>query len=668
MLRLMPSRLARHVAPLLLFAIATGCWLWPALRLMDLAVPGNGAGDNLTFVWNTWWTRTALGQAHSLFDCPVLFAPFGVDLTLNTHTALPSSIAAVLSRGGSVVAATNLVIALHLVLNFLAAYALAWHLTRSTAGSVLAGLVFGWSPYVGAHLAGHFNLIAAWILPLSSLLLLRTLDRSDRISAMLLGLTLGAIVYVDYYYAIYVAVLVPLILFTRCSSLVRSRRQWKRWQRVTLALLSLLLLLDVTLVCVIVATGGTVIRIGGHTISMLSADNPTTLAGLLLTIGAGIAVLPMLSVRFDARQLWADARRLAVALVIAVVVATPVLIAAARLWQRGDYVTQRYLWRSAPAGIDAATFLLGNPSGLFWGTIASRSYARFGIDRMEQVGWIGPGVLALCAAALLLRGRDVRVRQWSAVALVFLVWALGPYLVAFGRSLHVMLPATIVRFIPVVANARIPARAVVMVYLASAVLAAMGLAALREQGRRTLAVLLTCIVVFDYVPAFPPIFLTDHPQLYDVLAQQSGQGAVCELPIGLRDGFGTTGRFDPRVLFYQTIHRRPITGGSVARLPPRIVDAYLRHPVLGTLLRLSEGQPLAAERPPAPSDAADALLAINLRYLVVNRGDCPADLLAYVETLPLRLLAEGDGRSLYEIVRRPISEAPPSPSHFPSIP
>jgi hypothetical protein len=122
------------------------------------------------------------------------------------------------------------------------------------------------------------------------------------------------------------------------------------------------------------------------------------------------------------------------------------------------------------------------------------------------------------------------------------------------------------------------------------------------------------------------------------------------------------------VLLYQTIHGRPITGGFVARLPPRIVDVYGHHPVLGTLLRLSEGKPIGAERPPAASDAADALLAINLRYLVVNRGDCPADLLAYVKTLPLRLLAEGDGRSLYEIVRQPISEALPSPSHFPSIP
>jgi hypothetical protein len=28
--------------------------------------------------------------------------------------------------------------------------------------------VFGWSPYIGAHLLGHFNLVAVWVLPLGA--------------------------------------------------------------------------------------------------------------------------------------------------------------------------------------------------------------------------------------------------------------------------------------------------------------------------------------------------------------------------------------------------------------------------------------------------------------------------------------------------------------------
>ena len=664
----MPSRGKRPAAPLLLFALATICWLWPLLRHIDAVVPGEGAGDNLTFVWNTWWTRTALSQGHSLFSCPLLFAPFGIDLTLHTHTALPSLIGALLSLRGSVVAGTNFVIALHLFLNFASAYALAWRVTNNRAASVLAAFVFGWSPYIAVRLLGHFNLIAAWVLPLSALLLLRALDRNDRASQVVLGLMLGAILYVDYYYAVYAAILLVTIVITRCSGLDRTPRGHVRWQRVSLAIVFFFLIADVAVISIIAATGGGVSRIAGVAISMLSADNPTTVAGFLLMVGVAVAVVPSLRVRFDSSRLTADVRRLVVALPVAATVAAPVLIAAARVWQRGDYVTQRYLWRSAPAGIDLATVLLVNPTGLLWGTIGSGAYARFGIDRIEQVAWVGPGVAALCAAAFLLRRRDARVRQWGVVGLLFLTWALGPYLVAFGHNLHVMMPATIVRVIPVVANARIPGRAMVMVYLASAILAAVGFAILREHGRHRLALGLGGFVVLGYAPAFPPLFHVDHPPIYDVLAQQSAPGAVCELPMGLRDGFGAIGRFDSRVLLYQTIHGRPITGGFVARLPPRLVDAYTHDAVLGPLLRLSGGTPLGDERPPAAAAAAEALLAANIHYLVLNRATSPADLIAYVRTLPLRLLAEDDERSLYEIVRAPNAGLLPSRSRSPSIP
>jgi hypothetical protein len=98
------------VAPLLLFTLITIAWLWPVLRHIGLVVPGAGAGDNLTFVWNTWWMHQVLSGDGSFFRTPLLFAPFGVDLTLHTHTALPSAAAALLFPGSAVVG-TNLLIA-----------------------------------------------------------------------------------------------------------------------------------------------------------------------------------------------------------------------------------------------------------------------------------------------------------------------------------------------------------------------------------------------------------------------------------------------------------------------------------------------------------------------------------------------------------------------------
>ena len=212
---------------------------------------------------------------------------------------------------------------------------------------------------------------------------------------------------------------------------------------------------------------------------------------------------------------------------------------------------------------------------------------------------------------------------------VFAIWALGPHLVAFGQRLNILLPAILVRYVPIVANARIPSRAVVVVYLAVAMLSAFGFALLRARQLGVLAWALLMGVVLDFLPRPVHVLELDHPALYDVLKSNQTPGSVCELPMGLRDGFGETGRFDSRTLWYQTIHGRPMTGGFVARLSPRLVGAYSDAPVLGSLLRLSSGKPLAGELIPAPAEASAALRAQNIRFVVVNRNGAPPDLLQY---------------------------------------
>ena len=59
----------RHVAALAICVAAVAWWLYPVLTRMSEAVPGAGAGDNVSFVWNVWWTRYALhhsGQSRLL--------------------------------------------------------------------------------------------------------------------------------------------------------------------------------------------------------------------------------------------------------------------------------------------------------------------------------------------------------------------------------------------------------------------------------------------------------------------------------------------------------------------------------------------------------------------------------------------------------------------------
>ena len=148
----MRPALGRLLAPVVGFGTLAVIWSFPlALHLSD-RLPGVVAGDNLSFLWNLWWMRQS---GTEFFRTPLLFAPFGTDLALHTHTALQGLIAATALRSLDIVAAQNLILLLTLSLNGIAAYLLALDRTHNRIAAALAGLAFGGSPFVSARLLGH---------------------------------------------------------------------------------------------------------------------------------------------------------------------------------------------------------------------------------------------------------------------------------------------------------------------------------------------------------------------------------------------------------------------------------------------------------------------------------------------------------------------------------
>ena len=92
--------------------------------------------------------------------------------------------------------------------------------------------------------------------------------------------------------------------------------------------------------------------------------------------------------------------------------------------------------------------------------------------------------LILAAWSIRSHWHDRIVRYWTAIGIVFFVWALGPHLRVFGYTTGMILPEPLVRFIPIAANARVPGRAMVVVSLAIAVLGAIAISRSRESSRR----------------------------------------------------------------------------------------------------------------------------------------------------------------------------------------
>lgn len=645
----------RHGAAAVLFAALAVVWTFPLITSLSGQVLGPGPGDNLQFLWNFWWVRTALAHGLDVYQTAYMFAPVGSSLTLHTLTALPAVVAATALSGLPIATAMNLTILASLFLNGFCAYLLALRTTQDRGASVIGGIVFCGSSYLACHLNGHFNLTTAWTVPLFAMTAIEAMQGKKGWAA-LAGIVLAITAYTDYYYVILECALAVAIAATtgRDWSIVLSGQV--STARIRLARIAGVLLAVAALaVAAIVATGGFSIPIGSRTISAHGLFNPLQIFWLLGMSWLWLKYRP----RIVSTSACSRPRVLAsVAILIAtfLVGATPIIRNTIALFMKGDYVTQTYFWRSAPNGVDLGTLVLGPPFHGLLGEPIRRIDTALGIDEIEAVAWLGIVPLVLAIAALR-RHRDIpAVRQWAVIGSIFFVWALGPHLMVFGHDTAMILPGVFLRYIPIVNNARIPSRAMVNVSLALAILSAVGAARWRPSfaNRSIMLTGLGVLIIAESIPAPFSVTTLSSPHLYETLRDRPETGAVCELPLGIRDGFGGRGKMDDVVLFYQTIHQRPLVGGYLSRTSPALRSAYAADRLLDGLLKLSESADLSTPGSlPDTHLAAERLEADGIAFVVLDQRTAPPGLTEYVRNvLPLELIATEGDRTLY-VVKRP---------------
>ena len=471
-----------------MFALVAVAWTFPLILHLGTSLLGATVGDNVTGLWNLWWMRTALASGQDFFRTSYLFAPVGVDLTLDTHTALPAFVGATVLAPLSVVAALNLTILAALFLNGWCAYRLAARFTSDGGAAIAAGLMFGGSTYITAHLNGHFNLVGAWTLPLFALAMAEAFRGSVR-WGVAAGVVLGGTAYVDDYYLVFEGALA--LCLVACAAREWSIRRGHRSRRSDLisSVLAAAIVGDVVLIIAIRMTGNLSLTIRSWRILLHDTYNPLQILWTLAALWIVLRTQPRIRVRprgeWEARRAWPA---VAVAAVTSVALAAPMAWKGARLALRGDYVSPHYPWRSAPSGVDLASVLVGNPFHWLWGPALQHLYVSCGMNLIESAGgWLGLVPVLLAAWSLRRRWTDQGGRHWAAIGAIFLVWAFGPHLNVFGRATGMILPETVLHWIPVVSNARMPGRAIVVVDLAVAVLGAVALAAWRafERAGRT---------------------------------------------------------------------------------------------------------------------------------------------------------------------------------------
>ncbi len=618
---------------------------WPLPRHLDTHLTGSPAGDTGVYVWNLWvFQHELLDQGRWPLATDRIFAgDRPANLAHHNYTAASNLMALPLHTAFDIVTTFNLVLLLNLALAGFGLFLLARRVTTSNAEALLAGAFFMASGFMVGRATAHFSLVAAAPLPLFLWTLLRCWERRRTRDAVALGATMAWALASDAYYGVYCLILAIGFMAAQAVSVSREPRQRPVVQR---ALLIIAVLAGAIVIGRLVLGGGSW-SAGPVRISIRSLYTPV----LILT--AALALRALLTLRL--RPSWAGWPSHATMMRMATVTTAAALLASAPMLiaqVAGDRMeSPTIFWRTGPRGADLLAFVLPHwqhPWLADWARAALATHPEGLIE--QSVSWSPAWWLLIGLAAAWAGWRPPRRWLWMAVG--FGVLALGPFVFIAGVNTHVPTPWAVLRYVPLLGEARMPSRMAVLATLAAAMLLASALSALtrRWPSRRPLVLTAaTLVLAVGLWPAPRPLHDARVPAIYDRITRDARDVSVLVLPTGVRDGLRSLGDFSAESQFHQTTHGKRLVGGYLSRTGRSRRAAHRAHPVLGPLIRLSDDDPVGLRAwTAARNDAGAFIAAEQLAYVIVDHERASPDLERFAVDVLRLTRVERDGRySLY---------------------
>jgi hypothetical protein len=160
------------ISPLLIAAacyLAVDLWIWHdvALHPASAAVGSNPSSDYQLMTWSLEWWPWAISHGLDPLFTNLVWAPHTSSTVWMTSIPGPALVAAPITMLFGPLVSYNLLMLLAPVLAALAAFQLCRVLTGSVTAALVAGYVFGFSPYVLGHaFSQHLDLVMVWPIPL----------------------------------------------------------------------------------------------------------------------------------------------------------------------------------------------------------------------------------------------------------------------------------------------------------------------------------------------------------------------------------------------------------------------------------------------------------------------------------------------------------------------
>jgi hypothetical protein len=643
-----------HVAALLAYVGVAVVFFWPLPLQMQTSLPGPAGSDTGSYVWNLWLFRHEI-VAHGsspFFTSQILPLTPHVPLTLHNYTTAANIAAFPLLPTLGTVATFNLLMMVSCVLAAYAMFLLARRLAQDTAAAWVAGLAFGFSPFMMARTMEHFSLVQTAALPLFVLLLDRLRTAPSKKTAAALGAVVAWAFLSDPYYAIY-CLLIAAIAIGAMSIVIRraAHPRPRRWASV----------LDVTLICLAGLIAGILIHGGGRLellgirVSIRRLYTPVLIFTVLALLRIWLFFRPKIS--WVLPPLVLHVRAAAVAVAVCAAVLSPVLHAMTSHAGERQWINPKVLWRSSSPGHDLLAFFVPNPVNGWFGSYFHDGLARMPNGFVENVASI-PWVLILVVAIAAAIARRSLPRYWLAFTAAFAILALGPFVHVAGVNTYVPTPWALLRYLPLIGAARMPTRFAVLVMLGASVLFAFALRELRARSRfpRLAVAGIAALLTIELLPAPRMLHSARVPAVYNIIAADPRPVRVLNLPFGLSDGLESVGRTTAAWQYYQTVHAKQILGGALSRLPHADVEYYQRRRVTNVLMALSAGRQVSPERLAETIRRAHEIRdELNIGYVVMNTDRVSSELSGFAHAAFDLTPVATDGP--YHLFRTPL--APP---------
>jgi hypothetical protein len=297
---------------------------------------------------------------------------------------------------------------------------------------------------------------------------------------------------------------------------------------------------------------------------------------------------------------------------------------------------------------DLISFFLPSILHPVFGDFVTPTHWSFAGNSSENTTYIGYSVLILSIIALISLWKDRIVRFWGIVALIFSLFSLGPVLHIAGETIFTVfnvsfpLPYILLYyFVPFAENIRTTGRFFIVAALAFSVLAGYGCSVLLKKydaKKIIIVILIGSLIIFEYLSIPFTISSVDQPEFYQKIGLDPDQYALLEIPISSNYNAGVT------IIYYQTLHGKPVVGGQAARVPVNARNFEINTPFINELTFM---KPLSNDiiRQNLSELGNSILSYYNIRYVILHTKYLNADQL---NTLNSILSPQFDAPNLYK--------------------